>query len=84
MLFSGSACLSGDDLAEGQQCSYIYLYFFLFINGASEVPRARLQREAKRRVTGADESRNAIRHPGMWRLFGLSRAAQPRGQPYLY
>ena len=41
------------------------------------MPRARLQREAKRRVTGADESRNAIRHPGMWRLFGLSRAAQP-------
>ena len=79
MLFSGSACLSGDDLAEGQQCSYMFFIylFFLFINGASEVPRARLQREAKRRVTGADESRNAIRHPGMWRLFGLSRAAQP-------
>ena len=32
MLFSGSACLSGDDLAEGQQCSYMFfIYFYLLM-----------------------------------------------------
>ena len=35
MLFSGSACLSGDDLAEGQQLIY-FIYFYLLRGGLQE------------------------------------------------
>ena len=39
MLFSGSACLSGDDLAEGQQCSYMFfLFIFYLLRGGLQEP----------------------------------------------
>ena len=36
MLFSGSACLSGDDLAEGQQLFINFIVFYLLRGGLQE------------------------------------------------